>query len=143
MFSVRQAEMKDAMFLHEQLVVQQKKYNDLGYFKLHFDQIFDNPNYIILILVLETGVSIGCMVAEIKQGLSDRRKHSEIIEFYVQAKYRKLKGAEFLYNYFEKEMEKREVFSIKVNCEIKSTLNQNFYTSKGFKYDKKAYLKNY
>ena len=52
MFSVRQAEMKDAMFLHEQLVVQQKKYNDLGYFKLHFDQIIDNPNYIILILVL-------------------------------------------------------------------------------------------
>ena len=44
---------------------------------------------------------------------------------------------------FEKEMEKREVFSIKVHCEIKSTLNQNFYTSKGFKYDKKAYLKNY
>jgi len=83
------------------------------------------------------------MVSEIKQGLSDRRKSVEIIEFIVQPKYRKLKGAEFLYNVFEEIMKQREIFSIKVHCEIKSTLNQNFYTSKGFKYDKKMYLKNY
>lgn len=143
MFIVRPAELKDAIFLHEQLVVQQKKYNDLGYFKVHLEQLINNPNSVVHILTLENGTSIGCLVAEIKQGLSDRRKYAEIIEFFVQVKYRKLKGAEFLYHYFEKAMEKQEVFSIKVHCEIKSTLNQNFYTSKGFKYDKKAYLKNY
>jgi ribosomal protein S18 acetylase RimI-like enzyme len=123
--------------------VQQKKYNDLNYFKNHFSQFINNPNYLILILVHESKVNVGCMVCEIKQGLSDRRKYVDIFEFIVQPKYRKLKGADFLYNSFEKEMQMREVFSIKVHCEIKSTLNQNFYTSKGFKFDKKMYLKNY
>jgi len=102
-----------------------------------------SPEYIILILLHEDDTKIGAIVATIAQGLSERRKQANITDFFVLPKYRKLKGADFLYTQFEKELANLEVFSVKVSCEIKSTLNQNFYASKGFKFDKKLYLKNF
>jgi hypothetical protein len=52
-----------------------------------------------------------------------------------------LHAAEFLYHAIEQFTVAKKVFKLHVSCYINSTLNQNFYTKRGFKVNKKLYVK--
>jgi hypothetical protein len=143
MFTVEIGRLNHVNFIYEQLVVQRKiLFYSYDEFINSYNLFLSNPNNKVYVLIDDqTKKHAGCIVAQVNQELSKKSRLIEIKDFIILSKHRKNKGAEFLYEFFESEMKREQVYNIKVECEVNSTLNQNFYTSKGFKIYKKTYLK--
>jgi ribosomal protein S18 acetylase RimI-like enzyme len=140
-YTTRKAELKDVMYFFESISTQTDATLDINKFNEQFKKKLKDKTSILLLLEY-TKKSIGFIIAQEYQTLSDAFPSLEIQELYITSKYRKLKAAEFLYSQLEEKGKSKGYFKLKVNCNINSTLNQNFYISNGFKIQKKQYYKN-
>lgn len=141
-YQYRNATLKDILFFYEAMTSLEEIFIE----HLEFDTKFklkleDAKSHLLVIEDIEINQVIGCVVLQERQNLSDINIWIEIQELFIFPKYRKLKAAEYLYYFIEKYVQEKSIHKIKVACKINSTLNQNFYTKKGFKIEKKSYGK--
>ncbi|MEN9701366.1 MAG: hypothetical protein RIR55_681 [Bacteroidota bacterium] len=139
-YTTRKAELKDVMYFFESINTQIDSILDINKFNEEFKKKVKDKKSILLLLEVDKK-PVGFIVAQEYQTLSDPFPLLGIQELYIAPKYRKLKAAEFLYSEFEEIAKTKGYYKLKVNCNINSTLNQNFYISKGFKIQKKQYFK--
>jgi ribosomal protein S18 acetylase RimI-like enzyme len=113
--------------------------------EIEFDELFKlklkTKSNQLLVLIDQEGVSAGCAIIELRTVLTETYPFCEIQLFYIQPKYRKHFAAEALYQELEKASAMKNCFKIIVSSLIDATINQRFYTRKGFKFVKKTYLK--
>lgn len=140
-YAVRKATLSDVMFFYESI----NTTIGLTLNELEFDEIFKSKlktkSNQLLVLVDQVGVSAGCAIIELRSPLTEALPFYEIQLFYIQPKYRKYFAAEALYQEIEKLATTKNCFKITVSSLLDATINQRFYTRKGFKLVKKTYLK--
>ena len=139
-YTIRKAELKDVMYFFESINSQTDSTLDINKFNHQFKKKLKDKTSILLLLDVDKK-SVGFIVAQEYQTLSDSFPFLEIQELFIAPKFRKLKAAEFLFSEFVEKSKNKGYYKLKVNCNINSTLNQNFYISKGFKIQKKQYHK--
>jgi len=139
-YTTRKAELKDVMYFLESINTQIDSTLDIHKFNDQFKKKVKDKTSILLLLEVDKK-SIGFIIAQAYQTLSDPFPSLEIQELFIAPKYRKLKAADFLFSEFLEKAKNKGYYKLKVNCNINSTLNQNFYISKGFKIQKKQYYK--
>jgi ribosomal protein S18 acetylase RimI-like enzyme len=139
-FTTRKAEIKDVMYFYESINTLTDSTLDIHQFYDQFKKKVKDKTNILLLLELDKK-TVGLIVGQHYQTLSDPFPLLEIQELFIAPKYRKLKAAEFLFSAFLEKAKTKGYYKLKVNCNINSTLNQNFYISKGFKIQKKQYHK--
>ena len=140
-YLARTATLKDIMFFYEAISAISEVNLDIVHFNTQFKNKIKDKSYTLLVLEADDKKIAGCILAQLRQGLSDQQPYVELQELYIFPKFRKLKGAEFLYAALEEKVIKQKIYQLRVNCNINSTLNQNFYVKKGFKIFKKQYKK--
>lgn len=106
-----------------------------------YKQKFKSKDYIFLIIEDEEKKEAGGVILQLRDTFLDKFPFLEIQTFFVTPKYRKLNAADFLYQAIVATAVEKKVFKLQVGCYINSTLNQNFYTKRGFKVHKKLYTK--
>lgn len=139
-YNFRKAALKDVLFFYEAMSSLEGIYIDEVEFSNNFKLKFENPK--CQLFVIEDNSSqciVGCVILEERKHLSDVSAWFEIQDLYIAPKYRKLKAADFLYQQIESYIKESSIHKLKVTCKVNSTLNQNFYTKKGFKLEKKSY----
>lgn len=143
LFKVRKASLADLDFIHQAVVSICEIKTAKHEFELLLKAKLKTSGCFVFILEEHSRVAskAGLLVARSCQNLTDGWPVVEIQELYILPKYRKLGGADFLYNYVENFSREQKAYRLKVNCNINSTLNQNFYTTRGFKISKKQYIK--
>lgn len=139
-YTTRKAELKDVMYFFESINLQTDSALDINKFNHQYKKIIKDKTSIVLLLEVDKK-SVGFIIAQEYQALSDSFPFLEIQELYIAPKYRKLKAAVFLFSEFVEKSKNKGYYKLKVNCNINSTLNQNFYINKGFKIQKKQYHK--
>ena len=139
-YQTRKAELKDVMFFYEAISSMSTSKLNIVDFDIQFKYKIKDKSNIQLVLIANNK-TVGCIIAQVRQQLSDAMPYVEVQELYIAPKYRKLKGADFLYTSLEEKVAKESKYQLRVNCNINSTLNQNFYVKKGYKIFKKQYKK--
>jgi ribosomal protein S18 acetylase RimI-like enzyme len=139
-YTTRKADLKDVMYFFESMNIQSDTKLDINKFNDQFKKKVKDKKSVMLLLEVEKK-TMGFIIAQEYQTLSDAFPLLEIQELFIAPKFRKLKAAEFLYSAFEQMGRSKGFFKLKVNCNMNSTLNQNFYISKGFEIQKKQYHK--
>ena len=139
-YQTRKAALKDIMFFYEAICFITGFESDINEFNKKFKALLKDKSAILMVIEAD-GKMAGCILAQVRQQLSDMHSFVEIQELYISPKFRNRKAADFLYNDFEDKYILKEHRQIRVNCNINSTLNQNFYVKKGFKIFKKQYKK--
>lgn len=140
-YATRPAELKDIMYFYEAICAITNINIDIVEFNIQFKNKIKDKSYIMLVLEADGKTIAGCTLAQSRQSLSDQQPFVEIQELYISPKFRKLKAADFLYNALEEKIINQKMHQLRVNCNINSTLNQNFYVKRGFKIYKKQYKK--
>ena len=140
-YNIRKAQSNDVENFHEAVCSSNNIKEDIINFEQRFKQMLRSKSYLFFILEAVPKKVVGCTVLEIRKNLISPSPFLEIETFYIDPKYRKWKAAEFLYKEIEQNVKQLMFFKLKVNCNMNSTLNQNFYTKKGFKISKKQYEK--
>ena len=142
-FKIKKANLLDLKFIHQSIQSLSEQNIGLQDFETLFKSKTKSQSFTIFILEDRSrlGCNAGLLVVQLQQNLSDKWPTIEIQELFILPKYRKFKAADFLYTYLEQFAKDQKAYKIKVNCKINSTLNQNFYTAKGFKISKKQYVK--
>jgi ribosomal protein S18 acetylase RimI-like enzyme len=110
-------------------------------FDTRFKQLLKSKSHLFFVLEAASQKTAGCAILEIRKSISVPFLYMEIELFYIDPKYRRLKGADYLYTALEDQVVLNKVHELKVNCNINSTLNQNFYTKRGFVIAQKKYKK--
>jgi ribosomal protein S18 acetylase RimI-like enzyme len=112
---------------------------------MEFDLIYKSKLKIksnhLLVLTDQQGNSAGCSIVEFRTILTEKFPYCEIQLFYIHPKYRKHFAAEAMYEAIEEITVGKNCFKIKVSTLLNATINQRFYTKRGFKLIKKTYLK--
>lgn len=139
-YTTRKAELKDVMYFLESINTQIDSTLDIHKFNDQFKKKVKDKTSILLLLEVDKK-TVGFIISQAYQTLSDPFPLLEIQELFIAPKYRKLKAADFLFSEFVDKAKNKGYYKLKVNCNINSTLNQNFYISKGFKIQKKQYQK--
>jgi ribosomal protein S18 acetylase RimI-like enzyme len=139
-YTTRKAELKDVMYFLESINTQIDSTLDFHKFNDQFKKKVKDKTSIVLLLEVDKK-SVGFIIAQAYQTLSDPLPLLEIQELFIAPKFRKLKAAEILFSEFVDKAKVKGYYKLKVNCNINSTLNQNFYITKGFKIQKKQYHK--
>ena len=142
-YKVRKALFSDIDFIYQLVVSNAESNIGMDKFETHLKQKLKTSGFYIFILEDQKIKieKVGLLIATENQQLVDVWPIMEIQEFFIVPKYRKLGAADFLFNYLEQISTEKKVYKLKVNCKINSTLNQNFYTARGFKIAKKQYIK--
>lgn len=140
-YKVRQAKLNDVMYFYDAVCSILNSKLDLSNFHLNFKDKLKGKDFISLVAELEDKTLVGCIVAQRRSTLSNPSFFIEIQELFITPKFRKLKAADFLFNAFEAFSLEQQLNKLTVNCNINSTLTQNFFTKKGFKIAKKQYNK--
>jgi GNAT superfamily N-acetyltransferase len=142
-FKVRKANQSDLEFVHQAIVSVNDSKMGLHEFETLYKMKLKTSGFFIFILeeYSRNLTQAGLLVAHAQQNLADLWPTIEIQELFILPKYRKFGAADFLYGYLETFTKEQKVYRLKVNCKINSTLNQNFYTARGFKISKKQYVK--
>lgn len=142
-FKVRKANQLDLEFVHQAIVsVYESKLGLHEFETLYKTKIKASGFYIFILEEYSRNLTqAGLLVAHVQQNLTDLWPTIEIQELFILPKYRKFGAADFLYGYLENFTKEQNAYRLKVNCKINSTLNQNFYTARGFKISKKQYVK--
>jgi N-acetylglutamate synthase-like GNAT family acetyltransferase len=142
-YKVRKAVFSDIDFIYSLVALNTESNIGIDKFETHLKQKLKTSGFYIFILE-EQKIKIekaGLLIASESQQLVDAWPIIEIQEFFIVPKYRKIGAADFLFNYVEQFSKEKKAYKLKVNCKINSTLNQNFYTDRGFKIAKKQYTK--
>ena len=95
----------------------------------------------LLVLIDQQGNTAGCAIVEFRTAITEVFPFCEIQLFYIHPKYRKYLAAEVLYQEIELVAGTKNCFKISVSSLLNATINQRFYTKRGFKLVKKTYLK--
>ena len=140
-YSVRKATLSDVMFFYESI----NTTANLTLNEIDFDAIFKsklkNKSNQLLVLIDQQGNSAGVAIVEFRITLTESFPYCEIQLFYIHPKYRKHFAAEALYQEIENLSAAKKCFKISVSSLLNATINQRFYTRRGFKLVKKTYLK--
>ena len=140
-YTVRKATLSDVMFFYESISTTA----DLTLNINDFDSIFKSKLKIksnqLLVLINQQGNAAGCAIVEFRTAITEVFPFCEIQLFYIHPKYRKHFAAEALYQEIENSSAVKKCFKISVSSLLNATINQRFYTKKGFKLVKKTYLK--
>jgi ribosomal protein S18 acetylase RimI-like enzyme len=140
-YTVRKATLNDILFFHSSI----ESISGLTFNIMEFDFIFKSKLKIksnqLLVLIDQEGKLAGCSIVEFRTILSEKFPYFEIQLFYIIPKYRKYFAAETLYEAIEKITIEKKCFKIIVSTMSNATINQRFYTRRGFKFIKKTYLK--
>ena len=140
-YNFKTASLKDVIFFYESICATSTIQPDIMVFNSKYKQRLKDKHCIQLLLEVDGKQAVGCVLAEVREQLSDANPYVEIQELYIFPKFRKLKAADFLYTALEEKVRELKIYQLRVNCNINSTLNQNFYVKKGFKISKKQYKK--
>jgi len=140
-FNIRKARLNDIMFYQEFISLQLNKPWNVMDFDEFFKQKLKNKEYSFLIIEDEEKKLAGGIILQYRHTFLDKSPFLEIQTFFVTPKHRKLNAADFLYQAIVALAAEKKVFKLQVGCYINSTLNQNFYTKRGFKVHKKLYTK--
>ena len=140
-YSARPAELKDVMFFYEAICSIADNKFDINEFNSQYKEKLKDKTYIQLVLEIDDKLIGGCIVAQARKNLSDPLSFIEVQELFIAHKYRKYNAADFLYFALEEKALNLKHTQLRVNCNINSTLNQNFYVKRGFKMYKKQYKK--
>ena len=140
-YSIRKAQLSDSMYFYNAVcssTILEKEVND---FDEHFKKMLKSKHQLFFVLETAQKIYAGCAILEIRKNILSLEPFIEIDTFYIDPKYRKWKGADFFYSEIEEQVRQGKVFKLKVSCNLNSTLNQNFYTKRGYKIFKKQYQK--
>ena len=141
-YHFRKATLKDVLFFYEAMCSLEDMYIDDLEFGNNFKfKMEDASSHLLVIEERDAQQMVGCVVVQSRKNLSDSSAWMEIQELYIVPKFRKFKAADFLYQQLELYVKEISMHKLKVACRVNSTLNQNFYTKKGFKIEKKTYGK--
>lgn len=140
-FSVRKALLSDIMFFYESINAIEKLTLDINEFDSIFKSKLKLKNNQLLVLTDQDGCSAGCGITEYRTALTESFPFCEIQLFYIHPKYRKHYAAEAFYKEIEALATEKKCFKITVSTLLSATINQRFYTKRGFKLFKKTYLK--
>ena len=140
-YKLRQAKLNDVLYFYDAVCSILNNKLDLLDFNLNYKEKIKGKDFILLVAELIDKTIAGCIVAQKRSTLSHPNVFIEIQELFITPKFRKLKAADFLFNAFEVFSVEQQVNKLIVNCNINSTLTQNFYTKRGFKIAKKQYHK--
>lgn len=141
LYNIRKAQLSDVMFFYNAVCLSSNKTNEIFDFDTRYKQMLKSKNHLFFVLEATPKKTAGCAILEIRKGISVPNTFMEIELFYIDPKYRKLKGADYLYTALEAQVITNNMHELKVSCNINSTLNQNFYTKRGHKISKKQYEK--
>lgn len=140
-YTVRKAVLSDVMFFYESI----KETANLTLNENEFDIIFKSKlktkHNQLIVLLDQFGHAAGCAIIEFKITLTEGDLFSEMQFFYIQPKYRKYFAAEALYNEIEQILLNKKCKKLIVSTLLNATINQRFYTKRGFKFVKKTYQK--
>ncbi|MEI6189374.1 MAG: GNAT family N-acetyltransferase [Chitinophagia bacterium] len=140
-FNVRKAQLNDVMHFQEAISMHLNKPWNVMEFDEFYKKKLKDKEYTFLIMVDDEKKVAGGVILQYRQTFLDKSPFLEIQTFFVTPKYRKLNAADFLYQAIAETASEKKVFKLQVGCYINSTLNQNFYTKRGFKVHKKLYTK--
>jgi len=140
-FNIRKARLNDVMHYQEVVSLHLNKTWNVMDFDEFYKQKLKSKEYSFLIMEDEEKKVAGGVILQDRHTFLDKFPFLEIQTFFVAPKYRKLNAADFLYEAIVATAVDKKVFKIQVGCYINSTLNQNFYTKRGFKVHKKLYTK--
>ncbi len=142
-FKVRKARLSDIEFIHQVISTLSESNIRLNEFEAILKAKLKATGYYIYLLEehSKTIENTGLLVVNVNQSLTDFWPIVEVQDFFIIPKYRKFGAADFLYNFLENFAKEQKAYRLKVSCKINSTLNQNFYTTRGFKISKKQYIK--
>jgi ribosomal protein S18 acetylase RimI-like enzyme len=140
-YSVRKATLSDIMFFYESINATTELTLNINEFDSIFKLKLKFKNNQLLVLIDQHGCSAGCAIIEYRTALTESFPFCEIQLFYIHPKYRKYFAAEVLYKEIEALAALKKCFKISVSSMLNATINQRFYTKRGFKFIKKIYLK--
>lgn len=142
-YKIRKAKISDLEFIHKSITSIYQTIIGLNDFEGILKKKINSSDHHIFILE-DHSISLeyaGLLIATTSQHLIDMWPTIEILDIFIMPKYRKLGAADFLYNYLEDFAKVKKAFKLKVSCKINSTLNQSFYTHRGFRINQKQYTK--
>jgi N-acetylglutamate synthase-like GNAT family acetyltransferase len=140
-YKLRQAKLNDVMYFYDAVCSILNTKLDLLEFQINFKEKLKAKDFLVLVAELDNKTLVGCIVAQKRNTLSNPDFFIEIQELYITPKFRKLGAADFLLNAFEAFSVDKHISKLIVNCNINSTLTQNFFTKRGFKIARKQYNK--
>ncbi len=136
----RKATLSDMMFFFESMISLEGALIDTFEFENNFKVKMLDSNY-NLFVIEDLHKPVGCVILQKVYNLSDPSPWVEILEFFIQPKYRKLKAADYFYHTIETIVSEMGVFKIKVSCKVNSTITQHFFTKRGYRIQRKIYNK--
>jgi N-acetylglutamate synthase-like GNAT family acetyltransferase len=140
-YNARKATLSDVMFFYESINTTENLTLNIN----DFDSIFKSKLKVkynqMIVLTDQQGNAAGCAIIEFRTAITDVFQFCEIQHFYIHPKYRKHAAAEALYLEIELVAITKKCFKISVSSLLNATINQRFYTKRGFKLIKKTYLK--
>lgn len=139
-YAYRKASLSDMMFFYESMTSLENALIDTFEFENNFKSIILDSNY-YLFIIEDMHNPVGCVVLQKVYNLSDPSPWVEILEFFIQPKYRKLKAADYFYHTIETFVSEMGIFKMKVSCKVNSTISQHFFTKRGYKIQRKVYSK--
>jgi ribosomal protein S18 acetylase RimI-like enzyme len=139
---IRKATLKDILFFYNAFCTLYNKQFDINKFNVQYKAKLKSKEYHLLVIELTHSAKIvGCSCLQQRVLLFELDEFLEIQSFFITPEYRKLKAADFLYEGIELLANTLGIPYVQVSCNVNSTLNQNFYTKKGYKISKKQYQK--
>lgn len=139
-YAYRKASLSGMMFFYESMTSLENALIDTFEFENNFKSIILDSNY-YLFIIEDMHNPVGCVVLQKVYNLSDPSPWVEILEFFIQPKYRKLKAADYFYHTIETFVSEMGIFKMKVSCKVNSTISQHFFTKRGYKIQRKVYSK--
>lgn len=140
-YLVRKATLSDVMFFYEAIVsTAGLTLNENDFSAIYKAKLKIKSNQLLILLDTHGDIA-GCTVIEHRAALIEDFPFFEIQFFFIKPKYRKHHAAEVLYHEIEKVAIEKKCFKIIVSSLLSATINQRFYTKKGFKLIKKTFLK--
>ena len=139
-YKYRKASLSDMMFFFESMISLEDALINTFEFESNFKEKILDSNY-YLYVIEDLYKPVGCVVLQKVYNLSDPSPWVEILEFFIQPKYRKLKAADYLYQTIENSVSEMGIFKMKIACKVNSTISQHFFTKRGYKIQKKVYSK--
>jgi N-acetylglutamate synthase-like GNAT family acetyltransferase len=140
-YKVRQAKLNDVLYFYDAVCSILNTKQDVLEFQINFKEKLKAKDFLVLVAELDNKTVVGCIVAQKRNTLSNPDFFIEIQELYITPKFRKLGAADFLLSAFEALSVDKHISKLTVNCNINSTLTQNFFTKRGFKIARKQYNK--
>ena len=140
-YQIRKAQSSDVIYFYNAVCSSNNIEKELFEFDVRFKQMLKSKSHVFFILEAAPKNIAGCAIFEIRKSILSPEPFVEIEILFIDPKYRKWKGADYLYTAIEEHVKQIKLFKLKASCNMNSTLNQNFYTKRGYRISKKQYQK--